>query len=158
MPLSDEAIEAVASAAFKGPDPLVVEQYSGFDQEPLVFKDASHLADYVRSRLSTPAGQARLFVVYRDMGGRAVKERIHLDAAKVDGHTHRYTWQGWGLISVHLARGTHLNDRSYVSANSEKRAVAWSPTYPEMDPPSTWDWVAVGKHTRRLKRVLAPLA
>lgn len=157
MPLSDEAIEVVAAAAFNGPDPLIAEQYSAFDQEPLVFEDASRLAGYIRSRLSQ-VGHVMLFVAYRDMGGRMVKEFIRLNAASVDGHTHRYTWHGWGLISIQLSSGTGPNDRPYVSANSAKRAAVWSRTHPEMDPPSTWNWTAVAKHTARLKRVVAKLA
>jgi hypothetical protein len=59
----------------------------------------------------------------------------------------------WGLISVQVA-SPDLGIASNIGANSEARAIKWSSTYPEMEPPSVWNWSAVKKHQSRLKRVL----
>ena len=152
MPLSNEAIDAIASAIFERPGVQVVQFYSDFDREPLVFADEAQLAGFIRASLASASDLAYLLVVYPDMGGRAVRRTVRLDPSKVPGHTLRYTWDGWGLISVQL---TNRAGRSVIGANSEKRALAWAPTYPEWDPPSTWNWKAVASHVRRLKRVLA---
>lgn len=154
MGLTDEAIEAIGAAVFAKSGAQVLEAYSEFDQEPQQFHSAENLVEFIKLKLSVPRGTAFFFVIYPDMGGRAVKETIHIDSDKVPGHALRYTWQGWGLISVILQNGDGPNRVSRISANSEKRAEKWAPTYPELEPPATWNWKAVASHERRLQRVL----
>jgi len=155
MPLSGQAINAIASAIFDRAAPFVVEAYSAYDQEPLVFDGAGLLAGYIRECLASKEAFAFLFVVYPDMAGCAIRETIHLNPAKVDGHTFRYSWMGWGMISVQLSNRAGPNERSRIASNSEKRAIAWATTHPELPAPATWNWKAVASHTRRLQRVLA---
>ncbi len=152
--LTGDVVEAVAAAVFDGPDAWVAEAYSDLDVLPREFATASAFVSYARQRLSRPRGSASFFVTYSDMGGRAVRQTIQLSPGSVPGHTLRYTWQGWGLISVQLTRGDQPNDASRVSANSEKRALKWESTYPEWESPATWTWKAVESHARRLQRVL----
>ena len=108
---------------------------------------------YARSRRSSD-GYVHLAVRYPDMAGRITKIRIRLDPSKCDGHTYRYKAQGWGLIWVYLKLSSAGGLESFISANSEKRAVAWGPTYPDMEAPSTWEWPSVARHLRRLRRAL----
>lgn len=155
MPLSNEGIDAIASAIFDRPAPFVVEAYSAYDREPLAFDNAGLMTDYVRDCLASKDAFAYLFVVYPDMAGCASKKTIRLNPAKTDGHTFRYSWSGWGLIQVQLSNRPAPNHESRIASSSEKRAIAWAHTYPELPAPSTWNWKAVASHTRRLKRVLA---
>ena len=152
--LTDEAIDAVAAAVFGAPGAQVLEAHSDFDREPRAFQNEGELVSYIRERISKPRGSASVFVLYPDMGGRAARETIHLKPGSVASHTHRFTWQGWGLISVVLERGDQPGTRSRVAANSETRARKWAPTYPQMEPPETWNWKAVERHARRLQHVL----
>ena len=150
--LTDAAIDAVAAAVFRAPDPWVAEAYSAYDKEPLFFSSKDELASYFRITLAEPQGHAFVFVVYPDMKGRAVRETIKLKPGSVPGYSTRYTWQGWGLISIQLYREGSI--RSRVSPNSQGRAEKWASTYPEWDGPSAWNWEVVGRHARRLQRVL----
>ena len=152
--LSDQAIQSIAAAVFQCADPWVVEAYSDFDVLPLQFEAPEALAQYARRKLAKPKGSAFLFVTYPDMGGMAVRQTIELKPGSIPGHKLRYTWEGWGLISVLLERGDRPNGISEISANSEARANKWRSTYPSWDPPGTWNWKAVASHTRRLQRVL----
>jgi hypothetical protein len=153
--ISDRSIDAVASAIFDRRAYQVVEAYSDYDREPREFTDAAQVAHYMRERLESKDNLAYLFVVYKDMEGHAIKELIHLDAKRVPGHRVRYTWSGWGMISVQISSRSGRNGGSSIASNSEKRAMAWAPTSPDLPPPSTWNWKAVASHTRRLKRILA---
>lgn len=153
MVLTDATVNALAAGVFARPDPLVVEAYSEPDREPKQFASAERLAAYIKVRISQPQGLAFVFVVYPDMGGRAVRKTIHLDPKSCPGQKVRYTWEGWGLISVQLYGGAR-QDSSRVAANSSKRADQWSATHPELDPPDRWNWQAVESHTRRLQRLL----
>lgn len=151
--LSDEAIKAVAEAIFSDAPVTVVEAYSDFSQEARQFHCAEEVCRYAIGVRET-GNNPHLVVHYPDMGGRLALRRCSLDPDKCDGHTYRYTAEGWGLIFVYLQIASAGRLGSFVSANSEKRALAWEPTYPDMDPPGTWNWPAVGRHTRRLTRAL----
>lgn len=152
--LTDEAIGAIAAAVFEAPGAQVLEAHSDFDREPRSFQNEGELASYIRERIAKPRGSATVCVLYPDMAGRAARETIHLKPGSVASHSHRYIWQGWGLIFVFLERGDQPGTCSRVAANSVKRALKWAPTYPQMDPPETWNWKAVERHARRLQRVV----
>jgi len=157
MNLSKSAIIAIADAVFDKPSPIVVEAYSDFDQDPLDFKNSPQLAAYIEFQLSKQKGLAYFFVVYPDMRGEPIRRTIHINPEKVPGKKLRYTWQGWGLISVQLAT-PDFGLGSSINANSEKRAVKWASTNTEIPPPSSWDWFAVESHKKRLQRVLKKVA
>ena len=152
--LTDEAIDAIAAAVFDAPEAWVAEAYSDLDVLPRQFGAAGDLAAYAKGRLSRPRGSASFFVTYPDMGGHAVLQTIHIKPGSVPGNALRYTWEGWGLISIVLTRGDQPYDISRISANSERRAAKWESTYPTLQTASTWNWKAVAKHSRRLRRVL----
>jgi hypothetical protein len=152
-PITEVAVDAITSGVFAKPDPLVVEAYSAPDQEPLKFTSHESLSRYVNLQISQPRGLAFVFVVYPDMGGRPVLETIHLDPQHCPGQKLRYTWNGWGLISIQLY-GRDQYRMSRIAANSAARANAWRTTYPAWTAPDLWNWRAVESHTRRLQRIL----
>jgi hypothetical protein len=152
--LSDSSIDTIAAAVFAKPNPVVLEAYSEPGQLPQSFTSAVQLAHYVRSQLSHPKGLAFVFVVYPDMGGTPTRRTIALDPAACSGHKVRYTWDGFGLISIQLQNPDGPMSRSRICANSHKRSSAWASTYPKWQQPQNWNWRAVESHTRRLQRVL----
>ena len=156
--LTEQTIDAIAAAVFDRPDAWVVEAYSDYDAPPLKFESAAELAQYAKRKLAEPKGSAFVFVTYPDMFGAPVRRTIHLKPGSVPGHKLRYTWEGWGLISILLEGGDQRSRHSHVAANSEKRAAKWQSTNPNLDPPSTWNWKAVAGHVRRLQRVLKKVA
>lgn len=150
--LTEHAINSIAAAVFAKPEPFVVEAYSALGEEPLFFRSPHSLADYVKRRLSASNGSASFFVVYPDMLGIPTQEKILLNAdSSYEGQV-RFTWSGWGLISVQLFSGDNVG-MSCITANSSNRAAKWASTYPELSPPDTWDWKSVERHVRRLQRV-----
>ena len=148
------AIDEIASAIFDRPVRQVVEAYSDYDQEPREFTTPSELAESIRVKLAGMDRRALFYVIYPDMEGQAIRRLIRLDPRRVSGFTFRYTWSGWGLISINITNETGPNDRSSIISSSEKRALAWESTMPELPPASAWNWSAVQGHTRRLKRAL----
>lgn len=151
--LSENAINAIAAAVFAKPEPFVVEAYSELGEEPLFFRSPQSLADYVKRRLSASNSHASLVVVYPDMLGIPVQEKILLKAESPYEGQVRFTWSGWGLISVQLFSGKNVG-MSRITANSSNQAAKWASTYPELSSPDTWDWKAVERHVRRLQRVI----
>lgn len=157
MQISENGIDNLALAIFAVENPLVVEAYSEYDYEPISFNCPLELSAYIKQKISNPKGLAHLFVVYPDMEGKAIKRRIELNPLKAPNYKFRYTWEGWGLISIQVA-APDLGIASNIGANSEARAIKWASTYPELEPPSVWNWAAVKKHQSRLKRVLKKIA
>jgi hypothetical protein len=153
MKISVSGINLLTEAIFSVERPQVVEAYSEYDCEPISFNSSLELSDYIKQKISNPKGLAYLFVVYPDMEGTAIKRKIELNPLKGPNHKFRYTWEGWGLISVQVA-SPDLGIVSKIDANSESRAIKWFSIYPEMEPPSVWNWSAVKKHQSRLKRAL----
>ena len=156
--LTDAAIDAISAAVFAKPDPFVVEAYSESHHTPRQFTAPEAMASYAKEQVTRPNGLAFFFVVYPDMGGSPIQKTIQLDPQNCSGQRLRYTWDGWGLISIQLRRGDDPNCRSHISVNSDKRANAWASTFPDWKAPDTWNWKAIASHTRRLQRVLKKVA
>jgi len=155
--LSEVAIERFADAVFDSPEVLVLEAYSEYDIEALQLSSKLELVRFIQLRFSMPDHHAFFFVVYPDMIGKPIKKTIHLDQRRVREGKIRYTWEGWGLISVMLEREEQPAKRSNVASSTAARALKWQSTHTEWPAPSTWNWKAVSKHTRRLQRVLENL-
>lgn len=157
MQISKEGVRELCEAIFAVDDPTVVEAYSDYENEPLSFDHVVDLENYINDKLRNPKGLAHFYVVYPEMEGKAILRKIALDSKRVSGNKFRYSWEGWGLITVQIS-APELSIKSNINANSEARAKKWEGIYPEFEPPSTWNWKAVTKHKNRLKRVLKKYA
>ncbi len=79
--------------------------------------------------------------------------RVTLDPKACDGATFRFEAEGWGLVQLYLASATpDALEASHTNHNSQKRADAWAPTYPEYDGPSKWDFKRITSFSSRLNR------
>lgn len=156
-PVTDEVAGTLSAAIFRAHEPSVVEAYSAFDSELRAFRSPEELAEYLQAQRKLPEQSAHLAVYYPDMGGRLTYSRLRLEPEQCQGHTYRYSAAGWGLIWVHLDWRQSAAG-SFISANSKKRATAWAHNSPELGAPEQWNWEAVGRHLRRLRRVLGHVA
>ena len=156
--LTDTAIASFANAVFDdAPSVEVLEAFSNYGAVPRLFESAIDLTQYIKESLSTPKRMAYFFVVYPDMAGRPIRKQIHRKPDSIPGETFRYTWEGWGLISVIFEHADQQKRTCSVRANSKKRAEKWRATYPGWPSPDTWNWASVERHTRRLRRAIKPL-
>ena len=144
-------VQSLVVAIYEAGVVTVAEAYSSFGAELRLFQSADQLICYLRSQRELPEGTAHVAIHYPDMGGELLRTRLRLNPNACKGHDFRYTAEGWGLIRAHLAwrKGPDL---SFVSANSEKRALSWASTYPQLGDPGQWNWGNVARHLRRLRR------
>jgi hypothetical protein len=153
--LAERRLSALSTAIFAKREVFVAEAYSAFGMEPIQFEAPEALLRYGANNGQVSCELVHLVVCYPDMLGRVVRKRIDLNPEECAGHRFRYTYEGWGLIWVHLEMSAESPVGSFVAANSQKRAEKWAPTNSVIDAPGTWCWPAVGRHSRRLERALA---
>ena len=147
-------IAAMAEAIFSRPGASVAEAYSAPQQPALQFESATQLCAYAVRLDAEGASEVLLAVHYPDMAGHFAPRRIALDPDKCNGLTYRHVCEGWGVIRVYLRLPHGRGLASHVGANSQKRAEKWQSHSPECGPIADWNWEAVGRHERRLARVL----
>ena len=82
--------------------------------------------------------------------------RIDFDPGAVAGATFRYCCEGWGLVRL-IGGAVVSKDElqwSHTTHNTEKRALAWTATLPELGDPAAWNWPAVTSASNRLNRII----
>lgn len=131
----------------------VYEAYSDFDKRLKTFKATQDVLSYIEEKQDKKCDLVFLSLHYAETRGFVYEKTINLNAKKVKHAQKRYSINGWGLISFQL----WLEDNGYycdINANSEKRAIKWQETYPDFKSVDLWNWKAVAKQNRRLKRAL----
>lgn len=157
LPLSDSAVVAMAEAIFSKA-PVVVVETDSFDSEPRTFATVVEFCEYAVAQKTAACGSVHVAVLYPDMEGRLSQTRREFTSDNGIDLKYGVSVVGWGLIRVHLDLKGGRSLGSWVSANSQKRAEKFAATYPELDSPSVWNWLAVKSHERRLARVLKKIA
>lgn len=84
--------------------------------------------------------------------GKAVFKKIDLDPRRCNGHTFRYSTEGWGMIQLYfggLKNGNlHL---SHIGHFNEKGAAKWEGINTFNGSVSAWNWKEIQVTSRKLK-------
>ena len=147
----------VLGFVFDQPGWVLHELSSRFDSPVVVFSSL----DAVFSRC--PVGQTSVhFQLYApEMRGRVIHKRVDFKPGAVEGATHKFYTEGWGLIQLYLGfeRPEGIS-HSHTNHNSAERAQTWAatPATGALDDPRLWDWKAVSRTSGRLNRFIKKLA
>jgi len=131
----------------------VYETYSKNDQKLRKFESADEVLSEIELASSRKDSLVYLAIYYPNAKGYTRIKKIDLDPRKCNGAKTRYSIQGWGLVHFQIQKNDH-DIVCNITANSEKRALAWFSTHPELETPELWSWKEVNKQLSRLKRVL----
>jgi len=84
--------------------------------------------------------------------GKPIFRKIDLDPKHCNGHTFRFSTEGWGLIQIYFG-GQKNNElrQSQIRNFSEKGALKWEETNIRNGLVSLWDWKEIQTTSRRLK-------
>ena len=151
-PVNKERLEGLVESIFQN-NATVYEAYSVPDNELRVFQTSSEVMRYIDEVSNKKENLAYLSIHYPEAGGYINIKRINLIPEKCKGAKVRYSAEGWGLIQFKL----WFNENSItceIDVNSEKRALKWASTYPDLKSPDLWEWKEVQRQCQRLKRVL----
>ena len=151
-----EKLKELVEAIFQE-SPTVYQAYSLPDSEIRIFNSPSEVMEYISEVEGSKENLVSLSIYYPKSEGFVRTKKIELNPKKCSGAKVRYSIEGWGLIhfQLWLKQSALTCD---IKANSEKRALKWESTSPELKSPEAWDWKVVGSHCRRLNRVLSKCA
>jgi hypothetical protein len=151
--LGPGALPRLLAAVYEGA-PRVAEAMSAPDADIASFASSQALAAYIAAEGAAGRSWVDLVLHYPDTQGSVICKRSDLDAAESDGAACQHTLEGWGLIQLEIEGAGTSALSCRVAVNTQKRAIEWAPTLPELGGPLQWDWKAVERHARRLIRVL----
>lgn len=84
--------------------------------------------------------------------GRPILRRLEIDPAKCDGHTFRYSSNGWGLIQLYFYGVTKNGlSPSHIGHFEERGAFAREGIPDFMGCAGDWDWSEIRRTSRKLK-------
>lgn len=152
-------LEAVLGFVFDSREFTAYEAYSEPETELRTVCSTAELAALYPLGLCQGTGHSVLLQLVAKNSGAVTVERFALDPTKCEGKTYRYRSSGWGLIQLYLGGiGPKGLVPSHTNHNSQARALKWASTYPELPPPSTWDWPVLLAASSKLNRYIRKLA
>lgn len=147
---------ALAESAFQSETPTVCSSESGLGEPLQYFADVDAMLAKARQCRETGVHNYAFGLWYPSMKGRVFERRVTLDPPR-EGKDFRHSFSGWGIVHLHLYFTTGEKLQCRVAVNSEARALAREPRYPELGPVSDWDWRVVETQAFRLTRKLASM-
>ncbi|ADE53330.1 hypothetical protein [Coraliomargarita akajimensis] len=148
-----EQLHMLLESIFQEGNPVVKESYSDFDKSIRRFESLDALKNEFEEKKFH-----QYSIYYPEAKGHLREKRIELKPGAVEGHTHRYSIEGWGLISLQCNFRNDPEIECRIAVNSESRAKEWFSTCPELKSPDLWEWNVVKKQAGRLTRLLRKLA
>jgi len=84
--------------------------------------------------------------------GKPIFRKVDLDPKRCNGHTFRYSTEGWGLIQLYFGglKNEELN-QSHIGHFNEKGVLKWEDTNKVNGLVSLWDWTEIQTTSRKLK-------
>jgi hypothetical protein len=136
---------------FKDTDLHVYDLSSAYGQEICQYKTV----DEVSSKFDLDNGDkfAVTFQLWSPRHkGKPLFRKIDLDPKRCNGHTFRYSTEGWGLIQLYFG-GLKNNElkHSHIGHFNEKGALKWDETNNVNGLVSSWDWTEIQATSRKLK-------
>lgn len=152
--VSFDQLRELVSAIYNQGEVVVKQAYSDFDCSTRAFADAKALIEDMRYQ---PGQRVALFtygIYYPAAEGHVYEKRVTLKPESCDGHTFRFTQEGWGLIHFWVSFRDFPAIECSISVNSPIRAMTWFDTYPDHRHPELWGWDVIKTKAGRLVRLL----
>ena len=138
-------------------DGLVIEAASQTGRELRQFRSPCDLEEFLEA---LSVGEVcNLHIYYPDCKGTICVERREMKSSHTGVQSRfRMFSSGWGMISWLVSKNEQGVYEIHFGANSEKRALRWTPHFPELGSVSDWEWNIIQKHLQRLRRKARKLA
>jgi hypothetical protein len=152
--ISIDQLRELVSAIYNQGDVVVKQAYSDFDSVAREFPDAQKLMKDMAYQVGQPVALFTYAIYYPEAIGYVYEKRMTLIPECCDGHTFRFTQEGWGLIHLWSRFQDYPIIECSVTVNSPIRAWTWFDIYPDHRNPDLWDWDVIKAKAGRLVRLL----
>ena len=136
---------------FNHTDLQIYDLSSSCDQEIYQYKTV----DEISSKFNLDNGDkfANTFQLWSPRHkGKPLFRKVELDPKHCNGHTFRYSTDGWGLIQLYFGGLKHNElHQSHIGHFNEKGALKWEDTTKVNELVSLWDWTEIKSTSRKLK-------
>jgi hypothetical protein len=141
---------SVIAYIFAEMDLQLFDLYSEYGEEVTEYKS---VADVQRKFETSAAHPSALFQVWSPRHrGKPFFRKLALDPDRCDGHTFRYSTNGWGLIQLYFYGPSKRGlGPSHIGHFEERGAYSRESLYEEMGKASEWDWREIRRTSRALK-------
>ncbi|MCP9768069.1 hypothetical protein EGI22_09100 [Lacihabitans sp. LS3-19] len=135
---------------FKDTDLHVYDLGSPFGQEICEYKTVDEIASKFDLDIDEFGMTFQLWTPRHK--GKPIFRKVDLDPKRCNGHTFRYSTEGWGLIQLYFG-GLNNNElkHSHIGHFNEKGALKWENTNKVNGLVSLWDWSEIQQTSRKLK-------
>jgi hypothetical protein len=136
---------------FKETDLHIYDLGSPYGQEICEYKTVEEIS--LKFDLDTGDKFANTFQLWTPRHkGKPIFRKVDLDPKRCNGHTFRYSTEGWGLIQLYFGglKNNELN-QSHIGHFNEKGALKWEETNKVNGLVSYWDWIEIQATSRKLK-------
>jgi hypothetical protein len=136
---------------FKDTDLKVFDLASPYGQEISEYKSTGEILS--KFDLENGEQSSLKFQLWtRRFRGDILFRKVTLNPKHCDGHTFRYSTDGWGLIQLYFGRQKdNVLFHSHIGHFNEKGALKWEGTNHFNGKVDIWDWKEVEQTSRRLK-------
>jgi hypothetical protein len=152
--ISIRQLDEIAGAIFDQGDVIVKEGCSAHGCPTRRFVNVAELIDDLRHQPEQRSSFSSYAIYYPEAKGHVYEKRLTLKPESCNGHTFRFSQEGWGLIHLQCDFRNYPTIKCRIAVNSAARAGNWYDTCPEYKNPRRWDWDVINKKAGRLVRLL----
>ncbi len=139
--IGPDALRELLDLLFADGNPSVWEGDSAPGQTAAEFHSTAEVLADVADKVGLGWKFRQYAVYYPECRGQVCHERIELARTKDRGPSFRFDAGGWGMIYLQLDLDAWPESCGCrVTANSAKRAAAWSHVTDRLGCPDEWDW------------------
>lgn len=136
---------------FKETDLKVFDLASLYGQEIIEYKNTLEVAskfDLVNGGQSSVTFQ----LWTKRFGGDIIFRKVDLDPKRCNGHSFRYSTDGWGLIQLYFGgQKDNILFHSHIGHFTEKGALKWEDINNFNGTVNKWNWKEIEQTSRKLK-------
>lgn len=143
--------QSILDFVFKETNLRIFDLYSDYDQEITEYKNTQQILS--KFDLQKENHLPALFSLWADnFGGEITYRRIELKPKYCDGHTFRFSTNGWGLIQLYFEQlKTDTLGYSHLGHFNQKGALGREGVNNFMGKADSWDWKIIEQASRKLK-------
>ena len=143
--------ENILDFIFNETELRIFDLYSSYGQEITEYKSKQEIIS--KFNIDTENHLPATFNLWSEQfGGKILFKKIDLNPKSCNGHTFRYSTEGWGLVQLYF-EGVKENilSHSHLGHFNQKGALKWENIQNHKGKVDAWDWKVIEQGSEKLK-------